>query len=550
MNRNPLSLRDLPQRGKNSLKSTGFHFPPLGGMQRGFINNKKNKMKIRLILIAVYVIMIIQPSCHPNRLKISEKNLEEEILRQEKEETERIAGARDPADTVNRLPKGFRYKENRSVDPTHPPVVIDIAGNLTNIREFKLSDIASEIRYVRLDPVPDSTIPSDLKLKYHLTDNYIVAANLYGIHLYSKEGKYIRSVVKNELTGVIIKPNMIMFYTDYTLKGGGMDVRSNGDIIYYSYSNTMTGEKYVMKYDCSTAQMTKDYRFDPEFPDRISGLGDVALDLNHGKTEPPQPRSPQGMFGGAPEWMNYNFSSFMLNDNSYAIPSREENILVIRNFNGDTLTSFTRFEKLVNYTKSMWRGTDDGVLYENHGSLFIRPEFNDTVFRVMPPDRLYPAYVLNLGKYKVTRQQGIDPDFDLTGKIIPEEWAETGNFIFLTFTKDDYDCPNTRKSKTVKIYHAIYSKQARQLTVIKGDPYNYSPEILRNDIDGGPPVWPSSYMIGNNGVIMIPLKGKDLKERIKSEYFKTSDAPAGKKSELENLAGSVTDSGDILMIVM
>ena len=56
-------------------------------------------------------------------------------------------------------------------------------------------------------------------------------------------------------------------------------------------------------------------------------------------------------------------------------------------------------------------------------------------------------------------------------------------------------------------------------------------------------------MTSNNGEIMIPLKGKDLKERIKSEYFKVSDAPAGRKSELENLAGSVSDSGDILMIV-
>ena len=177
----------------------------------------------------------------------------------------------------------------------------------------------------------------------------------------------------------------------------------------------------------------------------------------------------------------------MLNDNLYALPSWEENILVIRNIHGDTLTSFTRFEKIVNYTKSLMRGTDDGVHYENLGSLYIRPEFNDTVFRVTPPDRLYPVYVLSLGEYKVTRQQGVDPDFDLTGKIIPEEWAETGNYIFMTFTKDDYDCPNTRKNKTVKIYHAIYSKQARQLTVIKGDPYDYSPEILRNDIDGGPP---------------------------------------------------------------
>lgn len=506
-------------------------------------------MKIRLMLIAVCIIMISGSSCHRNRLKISEKELKEEIILQEKEEIERIAGARDPADTANRLPKGFRYEENRSADPANMPVKIDIAGNLTNIRDFKLSDIASEIRYIRLEPVPDSTIPSDLKFKYHLMDNYIVAANLYGIHLYSKEGKYIRSVVKNELTGVTINQNEIMFYTDYTLKGGGMSIRSSGDILYYNYSNTTTGEKYIMKYDCSSTQMIENYQFDPEFPDRISGLGEVALDLNHGKTEPPKPQSHQGMFGGPGEWLNNELSVYMLNDNLYALPSWEENILVIRNIHGDTLTSFTRFEKLVNYTKSMWRGTDDGVHYENLGSLNIRPEFNDTVFRVIPPDRLYPVYVLNLGEYKVTRQQGIDPDFDLTGKIIPEEWAETRDFIFLTFTKDDYDCPNTRKDKSVKIYHALYSKLTRQLIVIKGDPYDYSPEILRNDIDGGPPVWPSSYMIGNNGEIMIPLKGKDLKERIKSEYFKASDAPAGKKSELENLAGSVSDSGDILMIV-
>jgi hypothetical protein len=510
---------------------------------------KTNKMKDFYKYLLIFTLLLLQASCHRNRLKISEKDLKEKILLQEKEENERIAGTRDPADTVNRLPKGFRYKENRSVDPVHPPKVIDIAGNLNNIRDFKLSDIASEIRYVRIEPVPDSTIPSDLKFKYLLTDNYIVAANLYGVHLYSMEGRYIRSVVKNELTGVIIKLNMIMFYPDYTLKGGGMDLRSNGDILYYSYSNTMTGEKYIMKYDCSTAQMTKDYRFDPEFPDRISGLGDVALDLNHGKTEPPEPHSHQGMFGGAPEWMNYNFSSFMLNDNSYALPSREENILVIRNVYGDTLTSFTRFEKLVNYTKSLMRGTDDGVQYENLGMLHIRPEYNDTVFRAMPPDRLYPVYVLNLGKYKVTKQQGVDPDFDLTGKIIPEEWAETGSYIFMTFTKDNYDCPNNRKNKSVKIYHALYSKLNRQLTVIKGDPYEYSPEVLRNDIDGGLPVWPSSYMIGKGGEMMISLKGKDLKERIKSEYFKASDAPAGKKSELEKLAGSVSYSDDILMIV-
>jgi hypothetical protein len=197
----------------------------------------------------------------------------------------------------------------------------------------------------------------------------------------------------------------------------------------------------------------------------------------------------------------------------------------------------------------MQRGTDGGTNYESGGVFFYRPAFNDTIFRINPPNRMIPVYVLELGEYKVSRQEGVDPGFDLSGRIIPEDWAETENYIFLTFTKDDYDCPNTRKNKTVKIYHAVYSKLNHLLTIIKGDPFNYSPEILENNIDGGVPVWPLSYMISKNGEIMFPIKGSELKERVKSNEFKLSRAPSEKKEELEKLSVSVADNEDILMII-
>jgi hypothetical protein len=181
--------------------------------------------------------------------------------------------------------------------------------------------------------------------------------------------------------------------------------------------------------------------------------------------------------------------------------------------------------------------------------LYFRPEFNDTVFEVIPPNRLLPVYVLKFGNYKVTKQQGVDPDFKLAGKIIPGEWAETNEFIFMTYTKDSFDCKNTRNNKTVKIYHAIYSKLNHQLSVIKGDPYDYSPEILKNNFDGGISVWPLSYMVGNNGEMLISLKGKELKDRVASKEFKLSTALESKKNELVKLAGIAQDNEDILMIV-
>jgi hypothetical protein len=226
-----------------------------------------------------------------------------------------------------------------------------------------------------------------------------------------------------------------------------------------------------------------------------------------------------------------------------------DHLITIRNNYGDTMTSFTRFEKVHNYNKPLARGTDNDLQYEFNGLLYIRPEFNDTVFRVQPPDHLVPVYVLRLGKYKVSMLEGIDPDFDLTGRIIPGEWAETDRLIFFTFAKDGYDCKNSRKNKSVRIYHALYWKQIKKLVIINGDPLNYSPEILENNIDGGVPVWPSFYMMGNRGEILYSMKGREIKERVRSAFFQSSNAPPEKKLRLEKLAASITNNSNILMII-
>jgi hypothetical protein len=507
-----------------------------------------NNSTILLVTVSIF----LNISCHRNRLKTDEKELERNLIEEENKKSEAAKSAREKRLTDNVVNNNiaFRYKEDRSVDPSNQPVKIELANNIENIKVLKLTDIASGISYIRMEQPPDSTIPADLKFRYYLMDNYIIATNLYGIHLYSKAGRYIRQIVKNEMTGVEVTTDRINFWFDYTMKGGINVTGIKGNSLFYTYSNNLTGQKYIMEYDCSSSQLTPDYRFDPEDPDKVSGLGKISIDLNHGNTVPPPPRKHQGMFSGSHDFLFYDSGVFILDQETYATPSpRGENMLVVLNNQGDTVSEFTRREKLVNYTKDLMRGTDGGAQYEKDGSLYLRPAFNDTVFRVTPPNRMTPVYILNLGQFKVTKQQGVDPDFKLTGKIIPGEWAETDNHIFLTFTKDDYDCPNTRKNKTVKIYHAVYFKNNSQLFVIKGDPFNYKPEIVENNIDGGVPVWPAFYMIARNGEIMVSLKGRDLKERIRSEEFRLSAAPDRGKKELEKLAGAVGETEDILMII-
>jgi hypothetical protein len=308
-----------------------------------------------------------------------------------------------------------------------------------------------------------------------------------------------------------------------------------------------------MKYDCSATMLAQTIKFDPEDPSKIIGQGEPVADLNRGRSEsgPRQFRS-GGMWSTSspnPGFFSQSFDITWIDENHYSKKLEDNDMLGIFNNQGDTLATFKQHEKLVNYTKSLQRGTDGGSHYEHNGNTYFRNAFNDTIFQVIPPNRLKPVFVLNLGTYKVTRQQGVDPGFNLTGKIIPWEMAETEKYIFLTFTKDGYDCPNSRKDKTVKIYYALFSKTNHQLAVIKGDPFDYSPEILENNLDGGVPVWPSTDMIGKNGEISVSLKGKDLKERVRSDYFKRSTAPEFKKNKLIQLAASVTDNEDILMLI-
>ncbi len=505
-----------------------------------------------LLLFALFAITV---SCGRNRLKTDEKKLANQILTEEEQlaqqEAKRAEREKLLADSIAKLPNGFRFKEQRKVDPQRPPVVINIAESLENIAELKLSDVATNIKYIRLDPIPDATLPRNLKYKYYLMENYLVALNIYGTHLFTKEGKYIRSVVKNQLTGVEYheKKNWLVFWNDYTLVGGGTSVWARGNTLFYVYSNNITGQQVIMEYDCSKEQSLLNTGFDPEIPAKINGLGEISIDMKHGDTTPPPPRKHQGMWSNNPEGLYEQLGNFSPDRNTYMTRLGGKQMLGVFTNQGDTLATFAKLEQLKNYTKSFTRGTDYGFQYENRGNLYFRTDFNDTVFQFVPPNRIVPLYVFNLGQYKVTKQEGVDPDVKLDGKILPQDWAETKNYIFMTFTKDNYDCPKNRKNKSVKIYHALFSKSSNQLQIVKSDPFDYEAPILVNNIDGGYPVWPLSYQVASNGEIMLSLKGSDLKTQVKSSGFQKSAAPADKKEKLKQLAVSVSDLDDILMIV-
>lgn len=496
-----------------------------------------------LLNSALLLIFFMLPACNRNKLKTDEEKLKSELFANRSENN---SGKNISSDTSDYVKNGILYKEYRSVDPLHPPLIIDIAGSLDNIKEFHLSEIFTEIRYIRIQPPPDSTFKNFVGFRYYLTENSIIAFNVFGLIHYGPDGRYINTIVKNEFTKIEVTPDYIMSYYDMTFIGAlSPNIKISDNKLFYSYLNNIAGQEYLMEYDCYEFQLGQTQKFDPENPDKILGSGRIIGDLNHGKAKyTPDKRNP-----GAEIYTIQATGMSWIDGNFYMKKLKGNDMMAIFSKDGDTLSTFNQHERLINYTKNLQRGVDGGELYEFNGKTFFRNPFNDTVFQVIPPNRLLPVSVFNLGNYKVGRQQGVDPGFDLTGKIIPQDWAETDKYIFITFVKDNYNCLNNRKAKSVKIYHALFSKSDGQLAVFKGDPFDYTPEIVENNIDGGIPVWPSSSQIGKNGEILISMKGKDLKERVKSENFRNSTAPETKKQELKKFADTVTETEDILMII-
>jgi|WetSurMetagenome_2_1015567.scaffolds.fasta_scaffold11604_2 hypothetical protein len=513
--------------------------PPWGGW--GVIS-PGNFRKTLSILSLLFMVISLLSSCHRNRLKTNEKELAKEIVLQEKqkEETDKAAHDEEMADTLDRSKKGLLFKEDRSVDPLHPPVIIDIASNFNNIKEFKLTDIFSEIKYVRLETVPDSTFKRAMKFKYYLIQDYIIATNPSGILLYSKDGKFLNTIVKNKTTGINVDSTMMQVIGTNTFIGGGTSVWNMDDKLYYTYRNSISGQEYIMEYDLSKNQIVPTKKFESENPDQIIGLGEVAFDMNPSKKKDvwKYKLAPElVMWGISFEYIYQSTGTFIIDKNTYAKELKRTDKIAVINDRGDTITTFSGFEE------------GNSLRFEYDGKQFLWNYLNDTVFQVAGSNRIIPVSILNMGQYKAPLEQVQKIGSDLTGKIILRSWAQNKDFIFLTLCKDTYDSPNSRKSKKVKIYHALFSKQNHNLFIVKGNPLDYSPEILENDLDGGFPVWPLQYMISNNGEIMVSLKGNDLKKRVLSEEFRNSKAPVLKKKELERLAASVSKNEDILMLI-
>jgi hypothetical protein len=487
-------------------------------------------MKTRSIHFIIIVFIFTSASCHHNRLKTSEKELAKEINTQEKEKGKAQSNAPEKrfVDTLSNLSQGFQYKEDRSVDPAHPPVVLDFSGEIP-VRQIKLSAIASKIRYIVLQ-VPDDSLFFTWGSTLHFNGDYIVVNNNLGINLFSTDGKFIQTICKNQVTP---DERTAGNFSRETFRGAWVNhVYTAGNSVYYKYTD-YPGEKVSL------------LRFSPE-----NNLPSLVM-ANPSEVKPQSFAKGDVIAAGklAADWEASGLEStniFAISDDFYAglppnLPKafgKNIPMLTIFNAKGDTLCKFRQFDNLETpVTSSLIRSFSNSSWSFGDVATF-QGSFNDTIFRIYIPNRLRPAFVFNFGEHKITAEDWLHINRSLSGRIGITNVIETSRYLFI-----DVRYYTTDKLKEARNEKVIYDKEKKELFRLAGKngevstsaapppppSSNIQPQIagspsllLDNDLDGGLSFWPR--YVTYNGKMVRLVRSEELINHINNADFKNQSS--------------------------
>jgi hypothetical protein len=391
---------------------------------------------------------------------------------------------------------------------------------------------------VKLQTPPDTLLlydlffyRPDLDSKVRSDGEQIIFEGMFGLTRFNMQGEYEETIWKNK-TG-------IRFYGKGMAAYGGKDFFGvpfhipvsflNGNL-YYTFQDGPTGNGQVMKYKPGTDKKLT-IQSQPETPGHSNIPGDTLLNKNQFSED-----RFSCIYGIGPDsWAGVN--------NKWNA-GRSGALLVTYNEKGDTLCKFTDYDRIVNFSLAQTRTAIELETYSYKGQLTIKQEYNDTVFRLIPPDRLLPVYIIDFGEYKFKAMDGLNANYDLSNKYMLNSLHETIDNLFIRYTQN-YDCPNTRKKNEVKFYNALFNKKEGKLYHQQGS--TLLPVGLENDLDGGMPFWPE--FISPQGEMMKLVSGRVLKDYINSATFKKSTVSEEKKQKQISMASGLRPTDMIVVIV-
>ena len=377
------------------------------------------------------------------------------------------------------------------------PVIIDIVGNLENKREFRLSDFGSSVRYIRLQP-PQGVIFSGTG-SVSSNDDFLFVNTREGLFMYSIDGKYLHTFVLNEWrdAGIPAPGGGAGFRQVYGVLGN-IDLL-NGTLLYRTFQSFSRDDEAVQLNIFDVENLSENPNLQPFFqrelnPDRY-------------------------MRGG---------TRYLLIDNEFFLAANPSRIspffTAISIQSGDTLFTINNYHQPTITARAI--PTVFSRFYRINGNLMLQIAHNDTVFTLIPPNQVEPAFIMEWGEFRsdMNRRANGLPQND---RFLLQNWIETQQHIFIEYTKGD--------GRGAPRHRAIFDKETKTLT------HHTIPTMMfENDIDPvGMPFFPQG--INHRGEMYMVFSKEQVQQQIATGKFNNS--------RLQALYNRMPDGSFYLMIV-
>ena len=383
----------------------------------------------------------------------------------------------------------FSFFTNCTRESKNPDELIYVPlENITQKESTEtLSSVASEIIYVPLETNDNSLL--DNYLDVFCLDNYfIVRDNKRNIHMFDKEGKYIKRVAQvgggpTEFSG-FLPPNIII------------DPATNNFFL--------ISDKKVIKFD-ENANFTGHFQIDYEggFLSNYSGV--------------------------------FTPHKTMILSLFNSIKSNDDTTTVYNAIEVDTLGRV--INKYINHSPRYTNAASRDFIMLNEAVFFdiidnnirFQDYGNDTIFSVSDGSMI-PYAILYLGNKKM----------DLTLESVKERASASGYILHKVFENGKYFF--IKLNDHGKLIFCMYDKETKKTEYIKEG-------ALSNDLDGGISFMPEKSF--NNGDLICWKNAEEFKEEILSKDYDTQKAKYGERFEkVYQLAKSLKDDDNMVLIIV
>jgi hypothetical protein len=388
--------------------------------------------------------------------------------------------------------------------------VIDIAGNIDNFKQFNLSDLADNLKYVILEAAEDAML-MDIRFT-DISEDYILVSDRDKCLLFDRSGNFISRIgSKGRGPGENDAFTQVKIFDDRIFLPDGMTSKINIFNTKGEFLKTYNSPGSFRPATCHNWTVLTDTTY----------LGQIPDDADNGK-----------------------YRIALINDKGE----------ILKSF---TITAYFDDHEAARGLRTIAR------FYKRNDKIFYKELLNDTIWQVNE-NSIEPKYVTNLGKNEFSYDYKT-----LSGMSFVEKFIETvrASIIFesnsyVTFTinlgrKYNLDIdkavtgPGGQERMGIHQIIGLYDKQnAEFFLVAPGNvDHQIEPTGIKNDIDGGINFMPR-YAV-NDTLIVSWFEAYELKMYVASEAFKNSTPKfPEKKKELERLAASLDENDNpVLMLV-